>query len=115
MLHTEAVNILEEKFMSKKAVTSAAIVAGAISAAVAMSVSVQPAHAAKMKCYGVAEAGKNECAAGPGTTCAGTSKVDYQGNAWKMVDTSACEDIVINMDGVERRGSSEPLDRDLPS
>ncbi len=36
------------------------------------------------KCYGVSMAGKNDCAAGPGTTCAGTSKVDYQGNAWKI-------------------------------
>lgn len=101
--------------MSKKAVTSAALVAGAISAAVAMSVSVQPAHAAKMKCYGVAKAGQNDCAAGPGTTCAGTSKVDFQGNAWKYVETDSCDNIVINMDGVERKGSNEPLTRDLPS
>lgn len=37
------------------------------------------------KCYGVAKAGQNDCAAGPGTTCAGTSVRDYQGNAWKLV------------------------------
>ena len=37
------------------------------------------------KCYGVSMAGKNDCAAGPGTTCAGTSKMDYQGNSWKQV------------------------------
>ena len=36
------------------------------------------------KCYGVAKAGQNDCAAGPGTTCAGTSTRDYQGNAWKL-------------------------------
>lgn len=42
------------------------------------------------KCYGVALAGKNDCAAGPGTTCAGTSKVDYQGNAWKHVPKGTC-------------------------
>src|SRR6187431_2846082 len=42
------------------------------------------------KCYGVAMAGKNDCAAGPGTTCAGTSKVDYQGNAWKNVPAGTC-------------------------
>ena len=42
------------------------------------------------KCYGVSMAGKNDCAAGPGTTCAGTSKVDYQGNAWKLVDKGSC-------------------------
>ncbi|GAC1526174.1 MAG: DUF2282 domain-containing protein [Ramlibacter sp.] len=45
------------------------------------------------KCYGVSLAGKNDCAAGPGTTCAGTSKVDYQGNAWKNVPTGTCTTI----------------------
>ncbi len=47
--------------------------------------------AATEKCYGVAMAGKNDCAAGAGTTCAGTSKVDYQGNAWKSVPAGTCE------------------------
>ena len=42
------------------------------------------------KCYGVAPAGKNDCKAGPGTTCAGTSRVDYQGNAFKMVGKGTC-------------------------
>lgn len=46
--------------------------------------------AAQEKCFGVALAGHNDCAAGPGTTCAGTSKVDYQGNAWKMVPSGTC-------------------------
>ena len=45
------------------------------------------------KCYGVALAGKNDCAAGPGTTCAGTSKADYQGNAWKQVAKGTCTTI----------------------
>lgn len=45
----------------------------------------------KEKCYGVALAGKNDCAAGPGTSCAGSSKVDYQGSAWKMVPKGTCE------------------------
>ncbi|MEO8079327.1 MAG: DUF2282 domain-containing protein [Caldimonas sp.] len=44
-------------------------------------------------CYGVALAGKNDCKAGAGTTCAGTSKVDYQGNAWKAVAEGTCTDI----------------------
>ena len=47
----------------------------------------------KEKCYGVSLAGKNDCAAGPGTTCAGTSKVDYQGNAWKYVAKGTCTTI----------------------
>ena len=45
------------------------------------------------KCYGVSLAGKNECKAGAGTTCAGTSKVDYQGNAWKLVKAGTCTSI----------------------
>ena len=42
------------------------------------------------KCYGVAKAGQNDCAAGPGTTCAGTAKADYQKNAWKNVPAGTC-------------------------
>lgn len=45
---------------------------------------------AKEKCFGVAMKGKNDCAAGPGTSCAGTSTVDYQGNAWKYVGKGQC-------------------------
>lgn len=44
----------------------------------------------KDRCFGVSLAGKNDCAAGAGTTCAGTSKRDYQGNAWKYVAKGTC-------------------------
>lgn len=72
-----------------------------------------PAHAQEMeKCYGVALSGQNDCAAGPGTTCAGTSKVDYQGNAWKMVPAGTCTEIDLPGD---RMGALEPLERDIPS
>ncbi len=47
----------------------------------------------KEKCFGVSLAGKNDCAAGPGTSCAGTSTEDYQGNAWTYVDAGTCVDI----------------------
>ncbi len=71
---------------------TAAALAGSFAAALA--VTATPALAqdkANMeKCYGVSLAGKNDCAAGPGTTCAGTSKVDYQGNAWKYVAKGTC-------------------------
>lgn len=69
------------------------------------------AEGTKEKCYGVALAGKNDCAAGPGTTCAGTSKVDYQGNAWTLVPAGTCAAIELPD---SRVGSLEPLDRDLP-
>ncbi|MDF1621250.1 DUF2282 domain-containing protein [Pseudothioclava nitratireducens] len=45
------------------------------------------------KCYGVSMAGQNDCAAGPGTTCAGTATKDYQGNAWKYVPAGTCTEI----------------------
>jgi uncharacterized membrane protein len=57
------------------------------------------------KCYGVALAGKNDCAAGPGTTCAGTSKVDYQGNAWSLVPQGTCTSIKTP----KGTGSLEPI------
>jgi len=47
----------------------------------------------KERCYGISLAGKNDCAAGPGTSCAGTSKVDYQANAWKYVAKGMCATI----------------------
>ncbi|MCP8478413.1 DUF2282 domain-containing protein [Pseudomonas sp. ZM24] len=49
--------------------------------------------AAMEKCYGVAMAGKNDCKAGAGTSCAGTAKADYQGNAWKKVPAGTCTTI----------------------
>ena len=44
----------------------------------------------KEKCYGVSLAGKNDCASGPGTSCAGSSKVDYEASAWRLVPTGTC-------------------------
>ncbi|SFM41088.1 DUF2282 domain-containing protein [Shimia aestuarii] len=73
--------------------------------------------ASKEKCFGVAIAGQNGCAAGPGTTCAGTSTVDYQGNAWSLVDKGTCLEIDLPdmADGTPRQPSLEALERDLPS
>ena len=68
--------------------------------------------AATEKCYGVALAGQNDCAAGPGTTCAGTSTIDYQGNAWKAVPAGTCATMDL---GEGRMGSLEALERDLPA
>ncbi len=65
----------------------------AFAASAAAGLAVSPAAAQKTemeKCYGVAKAGKNDCAAGPGTSCAGTSTRDYQGNAWKLVPKGSC-------------------------
>ena len=77
-----------------KKTTTSAIVAGAITTALTLGpVSVATA-ADTEKCYGVAKAGKNDCKAGPGTSCAGSSTVDAQGNAWMLVLKGSCEKIV---------------------
>ncbi|MBJ7553752.1 DUF2282 domain-containing protein [Marinomonas spartinae] len=71
-----------------------ATLALALGTAVALSAVAMPAQAAsKEKCFGVAMAGQNDCKAGPGTTCAGTSKVDDQGNAFKLVPAGTCMDM----------------------
>jgi uncharacterized membrane protein len=90
--------------MSAKSSISALILAGAVSSALATiavaapltKAEVKAALAAhKVKCFGVALKGQNDCAAGPGTTCQGTSTVDFQGNAWKFVQGGTCESIVL--------------------
>jgi len=95
--------------MNKNAAISAVALAGALSAALA-AVS-HPANAQetadKEKCFGISLAGKNDCAAGPGTTCAGTNKVDYNGQAWKLVPKGTC----VSMTTPFGLGSLEPVER----
>ncbi len=92
-------------------------IASAVAAALVGQTTTVAEAAAKEKCYGVSLAGANDCAAGPGTTCAGTSTVDYQGNAWTLVDAGTCTEIELPemADGTPREGSLEELDRDLPA
>ena len=75
---------MNSRIIAITAVTLAALASGAALA------QPKPAQPTMDKCYGVSLAGKNDCAAGPGTTCAGTSKIDYQGNAWKYVKKGTC-------------------------
>ncbi len=67
-----------------------AAAATTLTAIAAASTAPAQAAGAKEKCYGVALKAKNDCAAGPGTSCAGTSTVDYQGSAWKYVSKGTC-------------------------
>ncbi|MFW6027846.1 MAG: DUF2282 domain-containing protein [bacterium] len=84
---------------SKTKIATAAAVAGAMTVALSMTAGQSQAakegkNAETEKCYGIAKAGKNDCAAGPGTTCSGTSTEDGQGNAWMYVMKGNCEKIV---------------------
>ncbi len=76
--------------MSHKITMSLAIAAALSSALATAAVSPSAQAGAKEKCYGVSMKGQNDCAAGAGTTCAATAKVDYQGNAWRLVDQGTC-------------------------
>ena len=71
----------------------------------------------KEKCFGISLAGENDCAAGPGTTCAGTSSIDYQGNARALVNAGTCLEIELPAmaDGTARSGALSALPRDLPA
>jgi uncharacterized membrane protein len=74
-----------------KTLTAASL---AVALGTAMTLAAAPVAAQsadKEKCYGVALKGKNDCKAGPGTSCAGTSVRDHQGNAWSMVPKGTCE------------------------
>jgi uncharacterized membrane protein len=101
--------------MSKKTAVSSAVLAGALAALLASAAHAAPltdaegkaaiaAH--KEKCFGVALKGQNDCAAGPGTTCQGTSTMDFQGNSWKFVQGGTCTNITVPGGG---HGSLTPI------
>jgi uncharacterized membrane protein len=101
--------------MSVRTVVSSALLASAIATGIASLAAAAPLTKAevdaataahKEKCFGVALKGQNDCAAGPGTTCQGTSTVDFQGNAWKFVQHGTCT--VLELPG-GRHGSLTPL------
>lgn len=69
-----------------------AVVLASLAATAAHAGPVKP-NPTKDKCYGISKAGKNDCAAGAGTSCAGTAKRDYAGNAWKYVAKGTCTGI----------------------
>ena len=107
--------------MSVRSKLSAALLASAVTAALGSAAFAAPltkaeasaAQAAgKQKCYGVTLKGQNDCAAGAGTTCQGTSTVDFQGNAWKFVQNGTCA--TLDLPG-GRHGSLTPLKRDASS
>jgi uncharacterized membrane protein len=93
---------------------------GAVAAALGAVSATGVAAQTMERCYGVSLAGENSCAAGPGTTCAGSSTIDYQGNAWTLVPEGTCAEMELP-DG--RHGESQAmleadgyigLARDLP-
>jgi uncharacterized membrane protein len=110
-----------ETWMSAKSIVSTLLLAGAVTTALASMAAAAPlteaedkaaVSAGKEKCFGVVLKGQNDCAAGPGTTCQGTSTVDFQGNAWKFVQHGTCASIEAPGG---RSGSPTALKRDVPA
>jgi uncharacterized membrane protein len=100
---------------AKKSIVSSALLASALATLLASAAHAAPltdaeAKAAvaahKEKCFGVALKGQNDCAAGPGTTCQGTSTIDFQGNAWKFVQGGTCASIDVPGG---KKGSLKPV------
>lgn len=91
--------------------TSLVLAASIASALGAIATSAYADDMSKEKCFGVAMKGQNDCKAGAGTTCAGTSSMDYQGNSFKLVPTGTCTSMKLPGG---RMGSLEELKRDLP-
>jgi len=91
--------------MNSTASVTALVVAALMSGTALAQEKKMDDKSAMEKCYGVSLAGKNDCAAGPGTSCAGTSKVDYQGNAWKYVPKGTCT----SMTTPKGKGSLTPI------
>ena len=81
--------------MTNKTTRTVSAAALALALGSALSIAALPTAAVAAgdmeKCFGVAMKGQNDCAAGAGTTCAGTAKTDHQANAWKLVPKGSCE------------------------
>ena len=72
--------------------TIQAAIAGVLALGLAGAVAAGPVapDSSKDKCYGIAKAGQNDCAAGK-HACAGQSTVDNDPVSWKYVAKGSCE------------------------
>ena len=115
---SEAKSLKQRGFKRKYFMLSAlkSLAAASAVATALASITTTASAASKEKCFGISLADRNDCSAGPGTTCAGSSLVDYQGNAWTLVEEGTCTEIELPAmaDGTPRKGSLDVLERDLP-
>jgi uncharacterized membrane protein len=76
--------------MKKNNIALATAMTGLIALAGTVASTSAVAAEEKEKCYGVAKAGKNDCATKT-SSCAGTSKTDGQKDAFMMVPKGLCD------------------------
>ena len=82
--------------MNKNIVVASALAAAVLAPAVASAQKPVPAPKdfKTEKCYGIAKAGKNDCASTGNNSCGGTSKVNGDPKAWIYVPAGYCDRIV---------------------
>jgi uncharacterized membrane protein len=97
----------DEHYDPESTAASLALAGALATALAALGTPSAAQESTKEKCYGVSLKGMNDCAAGPGTTCAATSKTDYQGNAWRLVPKGSCTGITTPLGA----GSLKPIKR----
>jgi uncharacterized membrane protein len=94
-------------------IISTATLAGALASALTLATAQAApvtATADQEKCFGIAKAGGNDCAAEGSNSCAGTSKVDFDPHGWKLVKKGTCASESVTLpDGKVRKGSLEPI------
>ncbi len=90
--------------------TTALAVAGAFAAVLGISAATTAKAEDFEKCFGIAKAAENDCASEGANSCAGTSTVDFDGQAWKLVKAGTCTSIeVTTPEGTARAGALEPI------
>lgn len=98
---------------TKTKMASSLALAGLFAAALGVSSATSPAVAEDEfeKCFGISKAGDNDCASEGANSCAGTSKIDFDGAAWKQVTKGTCTSIEVTLpDGKSRKGSLDPVE-----
>ncbi|NRT55889.1 BufA1 family periplasmic bufferin-type metallophore [Sphaerotilus uruguayifluvii] len=75
-------------------ITTRLILSSALASVMAAGLVAPAAAQSKEKCFGIAQAGQNDCANLSGThSCAGQSKVDNGADEWKYVAKGTCKDL----------------------
>ncbi len=74
---------------TKSSINHILLTAAAIGAVLAISTGPVSAAGDKEKCYGISAAGNNDCATAT-SSCAGTSKMDRQGDAFVAIPKGLC-------------------------
>jgi uncharacterized membrane protein len=87
--------LFKERVMTIRHLVASALAAAVVAPAALLAQKPAPAPTFKAeKCYGIAKAGKNDCASTGNNSCGGTQKANSDPKAWIYVPAGYCERIV---------------------